>query len=67
MGKLDGTGSLSPSASNHPVERTAHSAGSVLRRGSVPVGRRSPGALEGRTYVTTCMTVFVEITGAQYV
>jgi hypothetical protein len=32
-------------ASNHPVERTAHSAGSVLMRGSVPVGRRSPGAL----------------------
>src|SRR5262249_52083677 len=30
---------------NHPVERTAHSAGSVLMRGSVPVGRRSPGAL----------------------
>jgi predicted adenylyl cyclase CyaB len=32
-------------APNNPVERTAHSAGSVLRRGSVPVGRRSPEAL----------------------
>ena len=30
---------------NHPVERTAHSTGSVLRRGAIPVGRRSPGAL----------------------
>ena len=29
---------------NNPVERTAHSAGSVARRGFVPVGRRSPGA-----------------------
>jgi hypothetical protein len=29
---------------NNPVERTAHSAGSVLMHGSVPVGRRSPGA-----------------------
>jgi hypothetical protein len=27
-------------APNKPVERTAHSAGSVLLRGSVPVGRR---------------------------
>jgi hypothetical protein len=32
-------------APNNPVERTAHSAGSVARRGFVPVGRRSPGAL----------------------
>jgi hypothetical protein len=31
---------------NHPVERTAHSAGLVLMHGSVPVGRRSPGALD---------------------
>jgi hypothetical protein len=30
---------------NNPVERTAHSAGSVPLRGSVPVGRRSLGAL----------------------
>jgi hypothetical protein len=30
---------------NHPVERTAHSAGSVLMHSAVPVGRRSPGAL----------------------
>jgi hypothetical protein len=30
---------------NDPVERTAHSAGSVPMRGSVPVGRRSPAAL----------------------
>jgi hypothetical protein len=29
---------------NHPVERTAHSAGSVFAPSSVPVGRRSPGA-----------------------
>jgi len=29
---------------NNPVERTAHSVGSVARRGFVPVGRRSPGA-----------------------
>jgi hypothetical protein len=27
MGRLDGTGSLLTPASNHPVERTAHSAG----------------------------------------
>jgi hypothetical protein len=27
-----------------PVERTAYSAGFVVVRGSVPVGRRSPGA-----------------------
>jgi hypothetical protein len=32
-------------ASNNPVERTAHSAGSVLMRGSIPVGRRSLRAL----------------------
>jgi len=31
-------------APNNPVERTAHSVGSVFIRGSVPVGRRSPGA-----------------------
>jgi hypothetical protein len=30
---------------NHPVERTAYSAGSVFVRGAVPVGRRSPAAL----------------------
>ena len=30
---------------NNPVERTAHSAGSVLMRGPVLVGRRSPSAL----------------------
>ena len=30
---------------HNPVERTAHSTGSVLVCGSVPVGRRSPGAL----------------------
>jgi hypothetical protein len=29
----------------NPVERTAHSVGSVFIRGSVPMGRRSPGAL----------------------
>ena len=32
-------------APNNPVERTAHSTGSVLIPCSVAVGRRSPGAL----------------------
>jgi hypothetical protein len=35
---------------NHSVERTAHSLGSVPRRSSVPVGRRSPQALDLITY-----------------
>jgi hypothetical protein len=30
---------------NHPAERTAHSVGSVLMHGPVPVGRRSSGPL----------------------
>src|SRR5437870_3966558 len=36
---------MSNPSPNHPVERTAHSAGSGFMRVSVPVGRRSPGAL----------------------
>jgi hypothetical protein len=45
---------------NNPVERTAHSVGSVLIRGSVPVGRRSPGAFgargtEAKPTATNCL------------
>jgi len=43
-GRAESTALTTPGP-NNPVERTAHSAGSVLMRGSVPVGRRSPGAL----------------------
>jgi hypothetical protein len=44
--------------------RTAHSAGSVLRRGSVPVGRRSPGALGviDSCWSETCVVYFANKT-----
>jgi hypothetical protein len=37
---------------NIPVEWTAHSAGFVVKRFSVPVGRRSPGALSARAHAS---------------
>ena len=39
-----GAASAQSASFNNPAERTAHRAGSVLMRGSVSVGRRSPGA-----------------------
>jgi hypothetical protein len=41
---------------NNPVERTAHSAGFVVVRGSMPVGRRSPGAFGGQAHWSKTMT-----------
>ena len=42
---------LSLSEPNNPVERRAHSVGSVSIPGSVPVGRRSLGALDLKTEI----------------
>ena len=48
MGVWEGKVALPGPVPNNPVERTAHSAGSVSIPGSVPVGRRSQGALDAK-------------------
>jgi hypothetical protein len=45
MGKLDGTESLLTPASNHPVERTAHSAGFVAVPGASGCGPPLTGSV----------------------